>query len=174
MSIASDVTRIESAKAAIKAAIEGKGVTVPDGTMLDGMAALIESIEAGGINATAGIITVATDTNDYVLSHNLGETPKFFFIAMAEQFDIFTGKTYLLIATWGWSDIASQGRTSATAAVNSASGRVDENSITDNYARLSLSVANADTITLAQFGSSMKLVGGATYYWVAVGSEVFS
>lgn len=48
MSIASDVTRIESAKAAIKAAIEGKGVTVPDGTLLDGMASLIESIEAGG------------------------------------------------------------------------------------------------------------------------------
>ena len=48
MSIASDVTRIESAKAAIKAAIEGKGVTVPDATLLDGMAALIESIEAGG------------------------------------------------------------------------------------------------------------------------------
>lgn len=50
MSIASDVTRIESAKAAIKAAIEGKGVTVPDATLLDGMAALIESIEAGGID----------------------------------------------------------------------------------------------------------------------------
>lgn len=50
MSIASDVTRIERAKAAIKAAIEGKGVTVPDATLLDGMAALIESIEAGGID----------------------------------------------------------------------------------------------------------------------------
>ena len=34
--------------ASIVAAIEGKGVTVPDGTLLDGMAALIESIEAGG------------------------------------------------------------------------------------------------------------------------------
>ena len=32
----------------IVAAVEGKGVTVPDGTLLDGMAALIESIEAGG------------------------------------------------------------------------------------------------------------------------------
>ena len=34
--------------APIVAAVEGKGVTVPDGTLLDGMAALIESIEAGG------------------------------------------------------------------------------------------------------------------------------
>ena len=48
MSIQTDLTRIKNAKAAIKAAVEGKGVTVPDGTLLDGMAALIESIEAGG------------------------------------------------------------------------------------------------------------------------------
>ena len=48
MSIQTDLTRIKNAKAAIKAAIEGKGVTVPSGTLLDGMAALIESIEAGG------------------------------------------------------------------------------------------------------------------------------
>ena len=48
MSIQSEITRLESAKSAIAAAIAGKGVTVPDGTMLDGMAALIESIEAGG------------------------------------------------------------------------------------------------------------------------------
>ena len=48
MSIQTELTRITNAKAAIKAAIEGKGVTVPNGTLLDGMAALIESIEAGG------------------------------------------------------------------------------------------------------------------------------
>lgn len=48
MSIQTELTRITNAKTAIKTAIEGKGVTVPDGTLLDGMAALIESIEAGG------------------------------------------------------------------------------------------------------------------------------
>ena len=48
MSIQTELTRITNAKSAIKTAIEGKGVTVPDGTLLDGMAALIESIEAGG------------------------------------------------------------------------------------------------------------------------------
>lgn len=47
MSIQTELTRLQNAKAAIKAAIEGKGVTVPDATLLDGMAALIESIEAG-------------------------------------------------------------------------------------------------------------------------------
>ena len=48
MSVQSEITRLENAKTAIKAAIEGKGVTVPDATLLDGMASLIESIEAGG------------------------------------------------------------------------------------------------------------------------------
>ena len=48
MSIQTELTRLTNAKAAIKTAIESKGVTVPDGTLLDGMAALIESIEAGG------------------------------------------------------------------------------------------------------------------------------
>ena len=48
MSIQTELTRIINAKASIVAAIEGKGVTVPDGTLLDGMAALIESIEVGG------------------------------------------------------------------------------------------------------------------------------
>ena len=48
MSIQTELTRLTNAKAAIKTAIEGKGVTVPEGTLLDGMASLIESIEAGG------------------------------------------------------------------------------------------------------------------------------
>ena len=48
MSIQTQIDRLASAKAAIKTAIEGKGVTVPDATLLDGMAALIESIQAGG------------------------------------------------------------------------------------------------------------------------------
>ena len=44
MSIVAEVNRLKDAKTAIKTAIEGKGVTVPDATMLEGMAALIESI----------------------------------------------------------------------------------------------------------------------------------
>ena len=48
MSIQTELTRLTNAKAAIQTAIEGKGVTVPSGTLLDGMAALIENIETGG------------------------------------------------------------------------------------------------------------------------------
>lgn len=48
MSVQSEITRIEAAKTAIKTAIAGKGVTVPDGSKLENLAALIEGIEAGG------------------------------------------------------------------------------------------------------------------------------
>lgn len=48
MSVQSEITRLEAAKAAIADAIAEKGVDVPDGTMLDEMGALIAAIEAGG------------------------------------------------------------------------------------------------------------------------------
>ena len=61
MSIQTELTRLTNAKAAIQTAIEGKGVTVPSGTLLDGMAALIESIEAGSTsnNIVVGSFTLS-------------------------------------------------------------------------------------------------------------------
>ena len=53
MSISTDLTRLQSAKAAMKTAIQNKGVTVPDGAKLDAFAALIDSIPAGGGGYTA-------------------------------------------------------------------------------------------------------------------------
>ena len=74
MSIQTELTRIINAKAAIKTAIEGKGVTVPDGTLLDGMAALIEAIEVGGSSdytpfelVTMGTITPTEDTENLAI-----------------------------------------------------------------------------------------------------------
>ena len=76
MSIQTELTRLTNAKAAIKTSIEGKGVTVPDATLLDGMAALIESIEAGGGTISgkkfiSGEITFSeTPTSEITISHN--------------------------------------------------------------------------------------------------------
>ena len=75
MSIQTEITRIESAKTAIATAIEGKGVTVPDGTLLDGMAPLIDSIEAGGgaenlfgtYFETGSIIPASDITSNYTI-----------------------------------------------------------------------------------------------------------
>lgn len=77
MSIQTELTRITNAKSAIKTAIEGKGVTVPDGTLLDGMAALIDSIEAGGGKTARGEFTLSENVRNYTVQHNLGVTPNF-------------------------------------------------------------------------------------------------
>ncbi len=67
MSVQTEITRIESAKTAISTAIEGKGVTVPEGTKLDGLAALVASIEAGGalpFEIKTGTFTFSENTTD--------------------------------------------------------------------------------------------------------------
>ena len=48
MSVATEIQRIENAKAGIKAALEEKGVTVPSSTKIDGYPSLVESIPSGG------------------------------------------------------------------------------------------------------------------------------
>ena len=48
MSIASEISRLQQAKADIKTAIENKGVTVPSDATLDDYANLVDSISGGG------------------------------------------------------------------------------------------------------------------------------
>lgn len=65
--------------APIVAAIEGKGVTVPAGTLLDGMAALIDSIEAGGggYEVSFGIINLAEESTTITFEHGLSKAPDY-------------------------------------------------------------------------------------------------
>lgn len=79
MSIQTELTRLTNAKAAIQAAIEGKGVTVPSGTLLDGMAALIDAIEAGGGGKIATGTVIPADAESITIEHGLGEVPNVFF-----------------------------------------------------------------------------------------------
>lgn len=48
MSVATEITRLQNAKASIKSSLEAKGVTVPSSTTLDGYSTLIDSIPSGG------------------------------------------------------------------------------------------------------------------------------
>lgn len=106
MSIQTELTRITNAKAAIKAAIEGKGVTVPAGTLLDGMAALIESIEAGG---GAGIATgsfTVLNTREYqtTITHGLGTIPKIVIILWDDIALDSIKNTYLYAGAFAYQD----------------------------------------------------------------------
>ena len=97
MSIQTELTRLTNAKAAIKAAIEGKGVTVPEATLLDGMAALIESIEAGGCTITSGSFTPASDpTYGYTVTHGLGKIPEFFVCWISQELAGTSARSYYM------------------------------------------------------------------------------
>lgn len=77
MSISTDLTRLQSAKAAMKTAMQNKGVTVPDGAKLDAFAALIDSIPAGGGsgNIASGTFTPADRLSSVTVEHGLGVAP---------------------------------------------------------------------------------------------------
>lgn len=67
MSIASEITRLQTAKADLKTAIEGKGVAVSASATLDAYADLVDAIETGGGSSTGDVYF-----SDY-LSGNLTE-----------------------------------------------------------------------------------------------------
>ena len=167
MSIQTELTRIVNAKAAIKTAIEGKGVTVPDGTLLDGMAALIESIEAGGgggVVFAGGTYTPETTGFQKVnITHNLGIIP-----------DIFA--FYRYTSNLSVPDSYCMDMILMTTAPFVAQANLDENNrrryIVGGVSRSSTSDTGFGELhenTIVLYNSQTKLVAGTIYSWFAVG-----
>ena len=79
MSVATEITRIQGAKADLKASIEAKGVTVPSATLISGYAALVDQIQGGGIPDSDGLIDLEIVTGDQsgVSSFTLSYLPKY-------------------------------------------------------------------------------------------------
>lgn len=67
MSVASEITRLSSAKAAIRTAIQAKGVTVPSSATLDDYADYVDDIQTGG-----GGATLVPTAGDYPVVSNGG------------------------------------------------------------------------------------------------------
>ena len=161
MSIQTELTRITNAKAAIKAAIEGKGVTVPDGTLLDGMAALIESIEAGGGTISgkkfiSGEITFSeTPTSEITISHDSLGFKSQPFVFLASNASAPSDNVGALIST----------RSGSGVYVNSSK-------------RFSLLPSVSETIDYSGFAydtsfkinsaSAKKMLAGKTYIWFRI------
>lgn len=90
MSIASEISRLQTAKANLKTAIEGKGVTVPSATTLDGYAELVDSISGGssqiGDFTKYKSVSVTPTVETYALLTNpMDVTPKLVIISAAES-----------------------------------------------------------------------------------------
>ena len=194
MSIQTELTRITNAKAAIKTAIEGKGVTVPAGTLLDGMASLIESIEAGGggdIFAT-GTFTPETDiscsaNNPFVVQHNLGRIPKAFFMYVSSRsvwnsdsysilfafgFEIDAGGKPTVITTGLYSNDSESNKLGnaviAYGAAYKANKTLQTARVSQSNNSMSVFGATEETINITYVHSFGGLKGGWTYTWIAV------
>lgn len=172
MSVQSEITRLENAKAAIKAAIEGKGVTVPDATLLDGMAALIESIEAGGGSpfgekVFCGLYTPASDksigSESDALTFSFNENS---IDGSLRSFMFFRCSTNS--AKWGEVQILSAMQDYSALGINKISGYSTVSST--SYGTCSMVIVNSSRshITFYSSYSSTSLKAGIDYAWVAV------
>ena len=100
MSVQSEITRLTTAKSDISTAITNKGVTVPSGTKLDGMAALIDSI-SGGEDVIIKQVTFKPSSNYLlnddrcVVTHNCGKIPKAVFIFSDNTSSSYLGYGYI-------------------------------------------------------------------------------
>lgn len=180
MSIQTELTRIINAKAAIKTAIEGKGVTVPDATLLDGMAALIESIEAGGGEETlfgtyfeTGSIIPASDiTTDYTIRFQRNfssipgnkSSPTYIFVLWCS---IPPGYTSVAIPnkSWAWVFIGRRGESSSL-----AYGQYLSNSGSVSNATYSGVIGSNDygDRFILYCTTSKKLAAGYVYNWIVL------
>ena len=180
MSIQTELTRITNAKTAIKAAIEGKGVTVPAGTLLDGMAALIESIEAGGGEETlfgtyfeTGSIIPASDiTADYTIrfQKNFSElvgndnSPNYIFVLWCS---IPPGRTSVKIPnnSWAWVFFGRQKTNLSLSYGQYLSGSGSVRNAT--YAG-EIGSNNYSHVFTLYCTTSKKLAAGYVYHWIAL------
>lgn len=88
----SNVNTANSAVSAALSALVDKGVDVPDGSNVSGLAELIGMIESGGKVAT-GTFTPADTTSDITITHGFGEMPVFFIALPEDSYNYSSGKS---------------------------------------------------------------------------------
>lgn len=176
MSIQTELTRITNAKAAIKAAVEGKGVTVPDGTLLDGMASLIESIEAGGgAIYTESIIPAEAKEAELYITHNLGVVPNFAAMYTLDDDTSVTDHAYLRVKAAFCTDVNDKtticgcsvfrSKGSASYAITSYNANILPFTSTSGGSGLLVHMASESKIKFAKYAgsSTVFLQAGKTY-----------
>ena len=170
-----DSTVLENGLSSIADAIRAKTGTGGTLAFPSGFVSAIEGLSVG-IQATAGTFTVAQHTSNYKLAHGLGEVPSLFFFWTDAQYTAFQGNSSYLISAYGFSHVACQYKTRVTpnATEDKLYTFLEQDAITTSNNNCALSRATISTITLAHSPYLQILYAGVTYYWIAVGSGVFS
>ena len=181
MSVQTEITRIESAKTAIATAIEGKGVTVPEGTKLDGMAALVEAISAGGgMNFVTGTFTTTDDiTSNIVITHDLGVKPQLFFVACSRNTKhAYSGSSpTVMVFAYFMMDENKRYYLSRYQEVGSSNAKYGQEGVsisgTDTTGLWYRFNIDETTVTLKQSAISSKYgIGASTdFFWIAYGGD---
>ena len=168
MNIQTELSRIINAKAAIKTAIEGKGVTVPEATLLDGMAALIEAIEAGSGTdeyvIESGTFTPAEAiTDSYVIETHFGfPYTTMFFVCYRDPYFIASSASLKRgISVIGYVPLYKN--TTSNAKFGGYVGGTGTNNNNLNYHNISYS---QETYTITC--SSTAPLSANRYHWIAV------
>ena len=177
MSIQTELTRLTNAKAAIQTAIEGKGVTVPSGTLLDGMAALIDAIEAGGGsgNFATGTFTTTDDiTSNVVINHNLGVKPKFIIVLCTATSTYAESKpkqlSFYYLYQYGSTSYGHKYQKPNLNAAGYNSGSISGSENNDAGAWYSVNVDETTfTLKQARISSTYGIGASSSFFWIAYG-----
>ena len=171
MSIQSEIDRIAGAKTAIATAIAGKGVTVPDATLLDGMAALIKSIEAGGGSENQLVYGTYTPASDQTAAYGgsfsaeFGFVPDVFVMYQAKPAASLTKNSAAIIIgrPYAYGSVTNQALFHSI--VSAPTGAPQMGTSNHRY-YMSNNMVTETTVTF--FGpSGSLLVGGVEYFWIA-------
>lgn len=189
MSVQSQIDRIAAAKASIVAAIEGKGVTVPDGAKLDALAALIEAIQAGGVQIgnfstiKYGSFQLAEDASEYTIDlgyKGSGSAPvveQFIILRDMESTYMGTETTNSLVVSVKMTNITASsggGMSTSVAKYYNSSGKITNASVSgcDFNGMSGNNTPRTMTITASELNAACVLTAGATYNWIVLRREM--
>ena len=174
MSIQSEIDRIVGGKTAIATAIEGKGVAVPEGTKIDGMAALVEAIEAGGgYEITTGNIRPSETTTSLSWEHGLSTTPSLVLIYLRKGGSL-TKYMNVVRMSYQYIDNTTQKQTTGIYAIatRNAAYAYLENSVSADDVPFEI---NETTVTAGSCGylsGTRDFVANKSYAWMCIAGDV--
>lgn len=189
MSIATEITRLQTAKSNLKTSIENKGVTVPSATLIDGYASLVDQISGGGgsgLEYETGTWTPASDISRGTISFSNTHTnpPAIFVISDVNEDTNVTQNSNLfnsycdLYRLWGagiWGSSkflyafvtqTYRGSTSPTSSVSACSTNSDDTA--SGSATNSRYWATPTVFRPYTSKSSRYWRAGKTYKWIAI------